>query len=239
MPGRKPTKQALSKLEEVRKMIREAEVELRESAYYPPPEANHHLSEAASGLAVAERALRSVLKVLRTPGETPSDRLWAGTEEGKEQVSIFPTKILLATDGSEEAELALGMAVELANSTDSELHVLSVGMPDLPDYVELLEEAYRRFERRGQQTLAEQVKKVEEAGGIVVKAHFTMEGPPGQEIVHFAERLDAGMIVMGSRGLGGLGRALLGSASDSVVRHAHCPVMVVRKEERPARLPAT
>jgi nucleotide-binding universal stress UspA family protein len=151
-------------------------------------------------------------------------------------VSIFPTKILLATDGSEEAELALRMAVELANSTDSELHVLSVGMPDLPDYVELLEEAYRRFERRGQQTLTEQVKKVEEAGGIVVKAHFTMEGPPGQEIVHFAERLDAGMIVMGSRGLGGLRRALLGSASDSVVRHAHCPVMVVRKEEKSARL---
>lgn len=84
MPGRKPTKQALSKLEEVRKMIREAEVELRESAYYPPSEAHHHLSEAASGLAVAERALRSVLKVLRTPGETPSDRPWAGTEEGKE-----------------------------------------------------------------------------------------------------------------------------------------------------------
>ena len=151
-------------------------------------------------------------------------------------MSIFLTRILLATDGSEEAELALRMAVELANSTDSELHVLSVGMPDLPDYVELLEEAYRRFERRGQQTLYKQVKKVEKAGGIVVKAHFTMEGPPGQEIVHFAERLDAGMIVMGSRGLGGLRRALLGSASDSVVRHAHCPVMVVRKEEKPARL---
>jgi len=78
------TEQALLKLEEVREMIREAEVELRESAYYPPPEARHHLSEAASGLAVAERALRSVLKVLMTPGEIPPDRPWSGTQEGKE-----------------------------------------------------------------------------------------------------------------------------------------------------------
>jgi nucleotide-binding universal stress UspA family protein len=146
-------------------------------------------------------------------------------------MSIFPTKILLATDGSEEAELALGMAVELARSTDSELHVLSVGMPDLPGYVELLEEAYRRLERKGQQTLDEQVKKIEEAGGIVAKAHFTMEGPPGQEIVSLAEEIGAGLIVMESRGLGGIRRALMGSVSDSVVRHSHCPVLVVRKEE--------
>jgi nucleotide-binding universal stress UspA family protein len=37
--------------------------------------------------------------------------------------------------------------------------------------------------------------------------------------------------VMGSRGLGGIRRALMGSVSDAVVRHAHCPVMVVRREE--------
>jgi nucleotide-binding universal stress UspA family protein len=48
------------------------------------------------------------------------------------EMSIFPTKILLATDGSEEAELALLTAVALAKSTDSELHVLTA-MPDLPD----------------------------------------------------------------------------------------------------------
>jgi nucleotide-binding universal stress UspA family protein len=80
-------------------------------------------------------------------------------------VSIFPTKILLATEGSEEAQLALRVAVELANSTNSQLHLLTVDMPDLPGYVELLEEAYRKSERHGQQTLDEQVKKVEDAEG--------------------------------------------------------------------------
>ena len=42
-------------------------------------------------------------------------------------VSIFPTKILLASDGSEEAELALKTAVDLTNNTNSELHVVTVG----------------------------------------------------------------------------------------------------------------
>jgi nucleotide-binding universal stress UspA family protein len=46
------------------------------------------------------------------------------------------------------------------------------------------------------------------------------------------EELDAGLIVMGSRGLGGVRRALMGSVSDSVVRHAHGSVLVIRGEDR-------
>ena len=48
-------------------------------------------------------------------------------------------------------------------------------------------------------------------------------------IVGFAEDAGVGLIVIGSRGRGGIRRALMGSVSDSVVRHAHCPVMVVRE----------
>ena len=48
------------------------------------------------------------------------------------------------------------------------------------------------------------------------------------EIVALAEEIEAGLIVMGSRGQGGIRRALMGSVSDAVVRHAHCPVLVVR-----------
>lgn len=69
MTGHEQTKRVLSRLEEVRDIIREAEVELREAAYYPPPEARHHLSEAASNLAAAEKALRTVLGLLETSGE--------------------------------------------------------------------------------------------------------------------------------------------------------------------------
>ena len=53
--------------------------------------------------------------------------------------------------------------------------------------------------------------------------------PEDRAIVGFAEDTGVGLIVIGSRGRGGIRRALMGSVSDSVVRHAHCPVMIVRE----------
>jgi nucleotide-binding universal stress UspA family protein len=65
----------------------------------------------------------------------------------------------------------------------------------------------------------------------VAEAHVRLGRPP-QEIVNLADKIAAGLIVVGSRGLGGIRRALMGSVSESVIRHAHCPVMVVREEKR-------
>ena len=56
-------------------------------------------------------------------------------------------------------------------------------------------------------------------------------GRPDAEIVALAEEVEARLIVLGSRGRSGVRRALMGSVSDSVVRHAHCPVLIVRQEE--------
>ena len=56
-------------------------------------------------------------------------------------------------------------------------------------------------------------------------------GRPDAEIIDEAEQIGAGLIVVGNRGLGRIRRALMGSVSDSVVRHAHCPVLVVRRGE--------
>jgi nucleotide-binding universal stress UspA family protein len=153
-------------------------------------------------------------------------------------MSIFPAKILLATDGSADAELALSTAVDIANSTDSELHVMTAGPgnPDLAYWTheaglryETYEEAAEAVRREAQKVLDEQVRKVEELGGTVAGAHLAMGERRDQAIVHRADEIGAGLIVMGSRGLGGFRRALMGSVSDSVVRHAHCPVMVVRR----------
>jgi hypothetical protein len=67
MDGREQTEQALPKLEEVRGVIRRAEVDLRESAYYPFSEARRHPGKLTNSLASAERTLRAVLRALEGP----------------------------------------------------------------------------------------------------------------------------------------------------------------------------
>jgi nucleotide-binding universal stress UspA family protein len=156
-------------------------------------------------------------------------------------MSIFPTTILLATDGSQEAELAGRTATDLAQKTGSELHVVHVfgiapiGPPVYPEATDLqgvefeaeTEERQRTSEQQARKTLEAEVEKIRSAGGDVAQAHLR-EGRVAPEIVALAEDIGAGLIVIGSRGRGGIRRALMGSASDAVVRHAHCPVLVVR-----------
>ncbi len=144
-------------------------------------------------------------------------------------MSIFPTKILVATDGSEDSQLAARTAVELAQKTSSELHVVYVlpwpdqGVRDLWGFDASARDA---AEARGRERLKELAEGVEAAGGTVAETHFE-SGNPEVRIVAVAEELGAGFLVMGKTGYGGLRRALMGSISDYVVRHAHSPVVVV------------
>ena len=147
-------------------------------------------------------------------------------------MSIFPTKILLATDGSTEAQLAATTASDLAQRSNSELHVVTVGpdlpLYELPDYPARFEDVLQENRREAKKVLERQVKRIEESGGIVNEAHLR-EGKADEEIVDLAQSIGAGLIVMGSRGRGRIRRALMGSVSESVVRHAHCPVTIVRQ----------
>ncbi len=151
-------------------------------------------------------------------------------------MSIFPTKILVGTDGSEEAALALSTAADLAKSTNSELHIAYVfptavqrpfPNPITARPAEVLEHELEEAMNQAQSFLDREVEQVKGEGVEVADTHLT-RGRPDTELVHLSEEIDAGLIVMGSRGLGGVRRALMGSVSDSVVRHAHCPVLVVR-----------
>ncbi len=145
-------------------------------------------------------------------------------------MSIFPTRVLLATEGSEEAELALRAAADLARATGSELHIVHVLPTDvgIPYPAEVLQrEPLQQTRQRAQAFLEQQVERIG-VEGVAVMGSYLREGRPANEIVRLSEELGAGLIVMGSKGLGGVRRELIGSVSDSVVRHAHCPVMVVR-----------
>lgn len=144
-------------------------------------------------------------------------------------MSMFPAKVLLATDGSAEAERASRAAVELVDKTESELHLIHVWSAPLYYHPERhgYPEQYEKQREEARRRLEEQVERIRRSGGSVAEAHLGT-GPPDEEIVLAAEDIGAGLIVMGSRGLGGLRRSLLGSVSESVVRHAHSPVLVVR-----------
>ena len=141
--------------------------------------------------------------------------------------NLFPSKVVLAVDGSQESEAAASTTVELVKSTGTELHVIHAGptaseSPYPSSY--RAESAESFFERK---FLEDKVQQLKEETGSEVHAHFTL-GKPEKKIVEFAEEVEADLIILGSRGHGGVKRALMGSVSDAVVRHAHCPIMVVR-----------
>jgi nucleotide-binding universal stress UspA family protein len=150
-------------------------------------------------------------------------------------MSIFPTKILLSTDASEDADLATRAAIELSDETGSELCVVHVE-PLVPLIFDSTELDPERAKRKAQKLIEEQIERIEDAGGTASEAYLKV-GNPAERIVALAEELGAGLVVVGSRGLGPLKWALMGSSvSGSVVRHAHCPVLVVRELKETARV---
>jgi nucleotide-binding universal stress UspA family protein len=141
----------------------------------------------------------------------------------------FPAKILLPTDGSEEANLATQIVTDLGERTGSEVHVVHVGEIPLTHYPDRYgyRALYEEHEREARQVLEAQVEKMKAAGATVAQAHLKL-GRVDEEVVVLAEELGVDLIAMGGRGLSGVSRALMGSVSDSAVRHAHCPVLIVR-----------
>jgi nucleotide-binding universal stress UspA family protein len=146
----------------------------------------------------------------------------------------LPGRVLLALDGSKGAGEAERIAVEISAATGSVLDIVRVLEAELyrpypgPEYREGWEADLERSKRQVEAFLDEHARSLRAEGVEIGDAHLAL-GDPDKEIVRFAEDAHADLIVLGSRGLGRLKRALLGSVSDSVVRHAHCPVLVVRQ----------
>ncbi len=158
-------------------------------------------------------------------------------------MSDFPAKILVATDGSEDALLAARAAISLAKDTKSEMHLVHVG----PAHVYPPRTAGptpptgsdKELRQQAQGVLDWQVDEIKKAGGEVAEAHLRV-GKPAEEILRLSEEIVAGLIVVGNQGLGGrfsrMKRFVMGSVSESVSRYARCSVMVVRRDlyERPS-----
>ena len=135
--------------------------------------------------------------------------------------------VILATDLSPTSEAATTAALDLAGSLGARLLAVSVidpGSLRLPG---------GRFRQRVDQVRNEREhvaqSLVARGRSIGVTVDFLVwEGDPGESIIEAARAESADMIVVGSHGRGTVGRFLIGSVSDHVVRNAPCPVLVVR-----------
>jgi nucleotide-binding universal stress UspA family protein len=144
----------------------------------------------------------------------------------------FPTSILLAVDGSAAADRAMEVAVALRGSSDVAFHVLHVvaishwSSPSI-----MREDQLRRFWDEGQQLLDEQLTKLADLGVQEPPQHLRM-GRVSDEVLRLRDELNSDLIVVGNRGMNAFSRVLLGSDAEQIMRHAPCPILVVRFEEK-------
>jgi nucleotide-binding universal stress UspA family protein len=148
--------------------------------------------------------------------------------DAREERERMPEKVLLATDSSKDAILATRAAVDVCEGQGAKLHVVHV-WHSVPT-ARLRAFMRAELKKLGNELLEEAVKGVEDSGGLVTGAHL-VEGRAADEILDLAEQIGAGLVVIGSRGLGPVGRIALGSVSEAVIHHSRCPVLVLRGGE--------
>ena len=134
---------------------------------------------------------------------------WAWMPEGEEiHEARLPERILIATDGSDTAAIAVTAGAELARTLGTETLLLHVGEP-----------------RHGRTVLQ---RAAQEIGDDLQLKTVTVEGDPPGRILEVAESARAELIVMGSRGMAGMRRVVLGGVPNRVVHQAPCSVLVVK-----------
>ena len=135
-------------------------------------------------------------------------------------------KILLATDGSNATESASEQAIDLAAQTGACLLVVSV-IGHSARSTEAATGAAPAESRDDLTAAAQNLVGRARAAGLTA-TFLVWDGEPGDAIVAAANAENADLIIVGSHGRSGVSRFFIGSVSDYVVRHARCPVMVVR-----------
>lgn len=134
------------------------------------------------------------------------------------------SKILVPVDGSENAEEALQYAILLAKKTDAKMTLLYVQESGL---FKLRPKVTKEIGTRILSNAADQIE------GIKLDKKLE-SGDPAKTIIQTANKGDYDVIVIGSRGLGAIGRFLLGSVSDHIVHYANRSVLIVRLPRKPS-----
>lgn len=142
-------------------------------------------------------------------------------------------RILIPTDGSDPSKPAVEMALNLAGVHDAALHVLyivdqPVSVSGMGEGFSGLDELLDALEEKGNQTTKAVVEQASEREIETTAA--VRRGNPHDDILSYAEDHEIDVIVMGTHGRTGVKRALLGSVTENVVRHADVPVLTVHQD---------
>jgi nucleotide-binding universal stress UspA family protein len=155
-----------------------------------------------------------------------------------------PLRVLLATDGSTQAEAAVHVVARRTWPADALFRIVSLVPTLVPPVSELVpsleghtfasERAYKVIDAADEAARATHHKAAENAAKILEGAGLNVsldvrDGDSLREIAGEAERWQASVIFVGARGLGAVDRFLMGSVSTAVVTHAHCSVEVIRQ----------
>ena len=142
-----------------------------------------------------------------------------------------PFRILLASDGSEDAQRAVQWLAMLPVPAGTRLRVVSVvTLPPSPLDIPPVREYYRGLRDAARTLVEDAARALADRGPVETRV---CEGEPRARILAEARDWDADLLVVGAKGLGAVKRFLLGSVSTGVVHGAHCAVAVVRGEARP------
>jgi nucleotide-binding universal stress UspA family protein len=151
------------------------------------------------------------------------------------QRSVRLRNILLATDRSPAARLALGAAADLARRSGASLHLVTAyefAPSSVLAYAPYIgpNSAWDSFEADARKLLDDERDRVVALGATVGSLHVARE-PAFTAVMDVAEMVEADLVVLGSRELNGLKRLVVGSVSEHVVRSVHRPVLIVRGGE--------
>ena len=142
----------------------------------------------------------------------------------------------MAIDGSNLAYRSLDYALDLAKKYSAEVMVLTI--VDLPSnsllahgstFTPISTQNYKeKLENYHKKILTEVTKKAKKSNPEICFTTKLLEGRPADKIIETAKLESFDLIVIGSRGLGGIKEIFLGSVSDRVADEAHCPVLIVK-----------
>lgn len=146
-------------------------------------------------------------------------------------------RILVALDGSEHAQHALNYAINIAAKFEAQVHILSVFHPLTFPYstypptsatIQLMQQALDAQRQFQHKILTQALSDARRQYSQIKLSKSLKEGRPADIIVQTAIDTQVDLIVIGSRGLGGVKQLFLGSVSDRVADEAPCPVLIVK-----------